>query len=60
MSLKLYYSDYKFKISLNLKMIVAVVDVASVAAVTDFLTTAHASLWMNYTMNIEFQIFKKN
>ena len=37
-------------------MIVAVVDVASVAAVTDFLTTAHASLWMNYTMNIEFQI----
>ena len=47
MSLKLYYSDYKFKISLNLKMIVAVVDVASVAAVTDFLTIAHASLWMN-------------
>ena len=39
-------------------MIVAVVDVASVAAVTDFLTTAHASLWMNYTMNIKYQILK--
>ena len=39
-------------------MIVAVVDVASVAAVTDFLTTAHAHAWMNYTMNIKYQILK--